>query len=611
MAAEPLVVPAPGVEPPALIQRVQELNEWQWQELELGSFQEVREAAEWIRILREIEPGTAWLLEWYLVRADLWYLVRYVSSQGVWIENGTAGVVREDWLFDRCRELEEECDKVVDAWSRFHWKSYLKTILKSIQEALRNPEITIVIFSHTRPIAKAFLATIQEELLGNERLRSLSWDPRLEGRFPDGQIFPENKKTLGRNSLNEGIIVPRIGNPKEATFSAYGLVDSLPTGGHWIIKIHDDAVVKDSVSTPDQINKVKHSWELSIPLGMPAGRSEEWVSGTFYALGDLYHTMIHERGFKLRLHPCYPVDWEGTTYDERGRISRLRLFFSEPPVLYEDEKLKEFETTMGAGSNVAMQLYCDPNAGAGGRSFEEEWLQFYEYSAEKRRELLATGNSLMLVDSAGIKRSGSDYTSIWTISLQPDGCAYVIDMCRDRLSLTERGDMVFKMHQRCISSFYECRYERYGMMADIEFIEFLAKQKKRRFRIIRVGGITDKDERIERLIPWFEDARLILPHKFMYRTIAGERVDLVEAFKYDEYLGFPNTPYKDMLDALSRIADTEGAITSKAGAGKKITLKLRWPKVEGDRPPEKRREYYRPKKDARSKIPPEQRWLVA
>lgn len=592
---------------PALIERVFDLTEWRWEELELGSFQEVTEAAEWLHELQD--DGLRWKIQWYLARADLWYLVRYVASQGRWIADGTSGVVDEEWLFDRCRELENS-DKVVDIWSRFHWKSYLKTILKQIQEALRDPEVTAVTFSHTRPLAKAFLSSIKQEVMTNELLISLSWNPRL-GR----EIFSANKRDYERLSLNDGIIIPRSGNPKEGTFSAFGLVDSMPTGGHWQIRILDDAVTKDSVTTPEQIEKVQHSWELSLPLGMPGGRSEEWVSGTFYDHGDLYHELAYNRGYELRLHPCYPVDWEGTEKDERGRISRLKLFFNQPPVLYEDAKIKEFEKTMGSkegSENLSMQLYCDPNAGTSGRNFEKEWLSYYKNTPEERTRLIRGGNTMILVDSAGAKRTGSDYTAMWSLSLMDDGCVYVVDMCRDRLSLTQRGDQLLKMHRRVAQSFYECRYERYGMMADIEFLDFLLKQKNRRMKIIRVGGVAmSKEERIERLIPWFEDARLVLPDKFMYRTAEGDRVDLVEQFVYDEYLGYPNTPFKDMLDGLSRLCDTEGHMIRKGTEGKKIPLRLRFPKLDEPEKKPTRREYHRPKQKTRNRVARRHRWLVA
>ena len=84
----------------------------------------------------------------HLCKDDLFYLLTRGLSR---ID------INRDWLFERCEEVQNCPDGYIDLWAREHYKSTIITYGKTIQDILNNPEITVGIFSHTKPIAKAFL----------------------------------------------------------------------------------------------------------------------------------------------------------------------------------------------------------------------------------------------------------------------------------------------------------------------------------------------------------------------------------------------------------------------------------------------------------------------
>jgi hypothetical protein len=101
----------------------------------------------------------------HLARTDLFFLLVYVL--------GRRDIARQ-WIFERCREVEQAPDGYLDLWAREHFKSSLITYGLTIQDILKDPEITVGIFSYNRPIAKAFLRQIKGEFERNEQLRGAS-----------------------------------------------------------------------------------------------------------------------------------------------------------------------------------------------------------------------------------------------------------------------------------------------------------------------------------------------------------------------------------------------------------------------------------------------------
>jgi phage terminase large subunit-like protein len=499
---------------------------------------------------------------WLLARADLYFLLRYVlSTKDYFGENN--GIARPEWIFDRAREIQFDSDRIVDVWARFHWKSNLKTFANIIRHILMDPSVTICILSHTRPHAKRFLSQVQREIQSNAFLKLLSYDPDQEK-----QIFPDDIKALPRNSLDEGIIVNRPTNPREPTLSGHGLVDSLPVGPHFKIRAYDDVVTKDSVATPEMLKKTNQAYELSLPLGMP--NDQAWYTGTFYSHNDTYHHIV-DRGANLRIHPCYSINSEKSQKSSNGTYYRIEHNMDDP-VLYTAKHLKQLFREMGAeeGSATAdMQMLCNPNAGLV-TGFRREWLRYYHndpFDEAKGK------NTYILVDPANEKKKYSSYTAIWVVACGADRNYYAVEIVRDRLNLTERSELIFELHNKWNP--LQVRYEKYAFQADIQHIEYLQERRGYRFEVIPVGGIVKKDDRIQRLLPLFKDGRFFLPVEYYCVTNEGEEIEMVKTFISDEYLPFPNSQFKDMLDALSRICEPD--------------LPVQWPDAATKKPKERYR----------------------
>lgn len=429
-----------------------------------------------------------------------------------------------DWIYERIREVEANPDGHIDLWAREHYKSTIITFGLTIQDILKDPEQTFGILSHTRPIAKGFLRQIKLEFESNARLKAL---------FDD--ILYDNPRQAPKWSEDDGIVVKRKTNPKEATVEAWGLVDGQPTSKHFKTLLYEDVVTRESVTTTDQIDKVNKAWELSLNLGAEDGRRR--YVGTRYHYNDTYRCIIDRGAAIPRVHPG---THDGTM---TGR-----------PVLWSPETMAEKRRDMGPYV-FGCQILLDPKADTV-QGFQRAWLKFWP--AMNHSHL----NKILLVDPAGEKKKDNDYTVMLMIGLGEDENYYVIDMIRDRLSLTERSVMVFKMHRDYRPGFVG--YEKYGKDSDIEFIQYLQDKNNYRFGITPLGGNIPKKDRINKLVPIFEQGRIFLPDYCLKTNYEGTTTDLVKEFIEQEYMAFPVPVHDDMLDCMARIMDPDCSRDSPA-----------------------------------------------
>jgi len=400
----------------------------------------------------------------------------------------TAILQRKDmlhpWLFDRCREVEAEPDGYLDLWGRFHYKSTIITYGGTIQDIIRDPDMTQAIFSVTQGNAERFLKQIKETLERNELLKKIYADC----------LYQHPKKESPRWAIGTGIQVKRSPNntKKEPTVGAHGLVEGLPAGPHYEKLLYDDVVTQKSVTNPEQIEKVSMHEEMSDNLGVESGARKQYV-GTRYRHGDTYQQIIDRGDVKVRIYP--------TT--DNGKLNGNPVFLT--PKRWDEIKRTQKKV-------VASQHLMNPAAG-NEASFDP--LTFRPYTI--RPALL---NVYIMCDPSSGRTQKSDRTAIAVIGVDVQKNFYLLDGYRHRMSLTKRWEALHGLYEhwyhvpgvRSIG----VGYERYGMQADLQYFELeMLKKGNLSFPIEELNwpreGEHSKTARVDRLEPYLRNSKFWLP----------------------------------------------------------------------------------------------------
>lgn len=453
------------------------------------------------------------------------------------------------WIYGRCREVERAPDDHLDLWAREHYKSTIITFAGVIQEILRNPEITIAIFSHTKGIARKFFRQIRFELESNETLKAA---------FPD-ILFQSPAKEAPRWAEETGLVVKRKGNPKESTLESWGLVDGQPTSAHFMLRVYDDVVAPESVTTPDQINKTTEAWELSDNLGTVGGR--KWHVGTRYHFGDTYNAILTRGALTPRLRPA----------TDNGQPDGKPHLLT--PEQWDDKKIIQGPAT------IACQMLQNPIAGQQAM-FDVTDLQEFEVRP-------ATLNIYILVDPARSMKKGSANTAIAVIGIDSARNKYLLDGVNHRMNLSDRWNAVKDMRRIWLNQpgvqMISVGYEAFGAQADLDYFYERMEVETNSFPIVELkwprDGEGSKDDRVQRLGPDFRAHKFFIPkdcpqltsHQSVVKDAGqpyriaknirkkdsdGNIYDLVKQFK-EQVMFYPFAPLKDLIDAASRVYDLD------------------------------------------------------
>jgi phage terminase large subunit-like protein len=452
---------------------------------------------------------------------------------------------REDanrqWLYEQCRVVESDSDEWLDLWAREHYKSTIITYAGIIQEILKNPEITIGIFSYSRPIAKSFLKQIMVELQDNEKL---AW------MFPD--IFWDKPRTESPSwGLNDGITVKRQSNPNAATVEAWGLIDSQPTSKHFMLRVYNDCMTAQT-TREGMLPKVIESWKASLNLGAQTvledgtsvdGRS--WYEGTLWHWEELYTLMARQGTCKVRLFPA----------TDTGKLEGT-------PVLWDRQQLMKRFRDSGPFMFACNQL-LDPTQ-LQSKALNPDWIQYYS-NRVKWREM----TRYLMCDPSKGRTKKSDYTAMVVVGLDHEKNFWILDAVYDRLSLVDRARLYMDLHREWEPT--QSGYEQYALMSDIEYIYEVQKKENYRFHIEELKGNLDKESRIDRLIPKLSTMQVFWPASLMKVNADGVNENIIGKIIEEEYKRYPNAPHDDFLDVFSRVFDMRMRYPNKGSSVDRFT----------------------------------------
>lgn len=294
-----------------------------------------------------------------LIKNDLFFIAYFVAN---W-EGGN-----KPFIVERCHEIESGPQTGnVDIWSREHGKSTLLNRSLTVKRIVNDPECTTAIFSYKAGAAQAHM----------DSTRKILELPIMKWAFPD--ICWQNTNESTSWSLQGGIRVKRQNTVRpEHTVQAFGLVEGMPTGGHWDHLIFDDVETDDMAQSPDQLELCFNKLQMAYNLGREGGTAN--VIGTFYSHCGVL-TRLQEMK-DIYGNPMYNVRIFPGTDD--GTITGKPVFFSQ-------EYLDSKKTRPG----FSTQILCNPTPG------HEKRLYFDRFKMVRKAQLPARRAKIIVIDTAG------------------------------------------------------------------------------------------------------------------------------------------------------------------------------------------------------------------
>lgn len=385
-----------------------------------------------------------------------------------------------------------------------HGKSTCATVNYTLWAVGCNPNLRIIVASHTRDFVASFIREITAQMSSDEYIR----------RFGDLKPVKPNKWTQNELIVNRTVI------QKDPTFTALG-TEQATIGRRADIIICDDIIDEDYASSEVLRQSVKTWFKKELLTRLePEGRVV--VIGTRWHFADLYDDLlkeVDENNKPLWERLVFPV------WDESMNV----LWPEKWPL----ETILARKAEIGSVSFSAQYL-CDPTP-IEGAIFKAGWLHYWHETNEdpaKHIFKLPPFNTLRIYQGWDLAIS-EDPTADWTVGVtlgfSQDGYAYLLDYYRGHLDFPAQIKQVEAQ---------AAAWKPYRIAIEANAYQLSLPQWLRQglLPVVAIKQSKNKVARLTELAPYFENGTIRINPKHEELLL--------------EYLQFPKGAHDDILDAL-------------------------------------------------------------
>lgn len=500
------------------------------------------------------------LYRWY-GRNDLFFLLNFIASERFIIHSET----KERFYYhqhyvDVCRKYRRQIELGggLDCSGRGSGKSTVRTKWITIQQMIRNPDISIFIFSVEKQLAKKHLRQIKDELEKNKLLKALFDDVLWEN--------PHDAVKAGDTvwSIEDGLRVKRRMIRSTQTVEMHAFFGGGPVGTRADIIMFDDIERRDIVGSPEKIKSLEEAYSQAVNLLTPVviEKALVFVTNTRFTEAGLIE------GIKRQYEEINPEKvcanpGEDMSVRGNGPLGGTPMYPFTRSILL--QKFEETKDKADYGLQFALSYIHGEE-----RRINIDNIMKYE---EPFRDFMRGRNCYILVDPS---RGVNDPCAILNCTLTSDKKKVITDGVYRKIdpSGPEMYNEIWLLIQRARNfgaRVIEVRVERTGQSVWPQLIQ---KELRARGEYIQVRESvppptrtehfeSGKQERIfQRLAPSVNNGEWLFPKLIKHggagiltRDEKGKTFDLAELLLEGELGMFPRSRHDDGMDAMGLIED--------------------------------------------------------